>query len=60
MESKGLNVRFDDDTRADLETIRKRQPYEVPLAAVVRRAVKEFIDRELGGDPERKTGRDDG
>lgn len=60
MESKGLNVRFDDATRQDLETIRKRQPFEIPLAAVVRRAVREFIDRELGDDPERRTGRDDG
>jgi hypothetical protein len=52
---KGYNLRLDEPMREDLETIRKRQRYEVPLSSIVRRALLEFIDRELGDDPERKT-----
>lgn len=60
MESKGLNVRFSEAQRANLELIRKRQPFEIPLAAVVRKAVDEYIERELGDDPERQTDDKDG
>jgi hypothetical protein len=52
---KGYNLRLDEPMREDLETIRRRQRYEVPLASIVRRAILEFIDRELGDDPSRKT-----
>jgi hypothetical protein len=46
---ENLNLRLDEQMRADLEAIRDRSGPDVSLADVARRALREFIARELGG-----------
>lgn len=58
MPKMGFNVRIDGDMRADLEKIQARRGPDVTLADIVREALREKIERELGDEPETARGED--
>lgn len=46
--TRNLNVRLDDDLRGGIDAVCQRDGPDVSIADIVRRALREFLERELG------------